>query len=119
MKRPGWCPKDVWYETGLAFDILYDADPAIEGGSEQGIREMSARSTLAERERCGAVANERAAQLYAVLSIPATDEAKAGWAGQMIEALMIEQRISQGHVAKDAIDIEGLHDVARKNGFPV
>lgn len=97
-------------------DMVERVYTAHEGGDPRGYVEAG---ILAERERCRAVANERAAQLYAVLELPGTDEAKSGWAGQMIEALMIEQRISQGHSPKQSINIEGLHDMARKHGFPV
>ena len=78
---------------------------------------QTARAIMAETERCRAIANERAAQLWAAIQMPLTDETKAGWAGQMIEALTIEQRISQGHTPRDTINIEGLHKAAEEAGF--
>lgn len=50
--RPDWCPSDVWLETGMKFDQLYDAEPNLEGGCEYGVRQMAARMVVAERERC-------------------------------------------------------------------
>lgn len=111
MTRPDWCPQDVW-EAAEGQRQNWAQGPGT-------IKEAVARAILAERERCRGVANERAAQLLAAIQLPITDEAKSGWAGQMIEALMIEQRISQGHQPKQSIDIEGLHAAAKENGFPL
>ena len=54
--RPADIPQDVWSETGMEFDKLYDAEPDLEGGCEQAIRYMAARMVVAERERCARVA---------------------------------------------------------------
>lgn len=113
MKKPDDIPEGVRLLANVAWHDLVSAS------GREAEEEVMARAILAERERCRAVANERAAQLYAVLELPGTDEAKAGWAGQMIEALMIEQRIASGHQPKDSINIEGLHAVAKENGFPL
>lgn len=52
MTKPNWCPEDIWLDTGMAFDQLYDAEPDLEGGCEQGVRVMAARAAMNERERC-------------------------------------------------------------------
>lgn len=53
--KPYWCPADLWLDTGMAFDQLYDAEPDLEGGCEVGIRTMAARMVMEERERCAKV----------------------------------------------------------------
>lgn len=40
------------------FDALYDAEPDLEGGCELGVRSMTARAILDERERCHRIASE-------------------------------------------------------------
>lgn len=54
--KPDWCPADLWLDTGMAFDQLYDAEPDLKGGCETSIRSMAARIALAERERCTSIA---------------------------------------------------------------
>lgn len=112
MSKPDWCPQDVW-EAACA-----EADKTS-GASEHTVRKIAAHAILAERERCRAIANERAAQLWAAIQMPNTDEERSGWAGQMIEAIAIEQRIASGHQPKVSINIEGLHSAAKENGFPL
>ncbi len=51
MSKPDDIPQDIWQSACVEFDKLYDADPQIEGGSENGIVEAIARAVLAERER--------------------------------------------------------------------
>lgn len=62
MSKPNWCPQEVWHATGMEFDKLYDAEPDLEGGCEQGIREMCARAILAakaeEREAIASMLND-------------------------------------------------------------
>lgn len=98
--------------TEIPEDILAAADVvAIElytnpdGKSDELI---IARAILAERKRCAGVANERAAQLSAVINSLSPDEQRI-FGGQMLEALTIEQRIESGHQPKDAIDVKGIH----------
>lgn len=111
MTKPEWCPADVW-EAAVRVELSL-----IRAGSNEETMDIIASAIFAERERCRGVANERAAQLWAVIQLPSTDETKAGWAGQTIEALQIEQRISLGHQPKQSIDIEGLHKAAEEAGF--
>ncbi len=123
MSRPDWCPQDVWEAAGPdASDSLPHLDVvgspyATIADFDFAVRTHASRAILAERERCRGVANERAAQLWAGIQLPISDEAKAGWAGQMIEALQIEQRIADGRVPVDSINIEGLHKAATEAGF--
>lgn len=97
-------------EVMAAAQEAYDlAGPANLGAGARAIL-SAAKAILAERERCAAVANERAAQLLAGAKI-ATPETRAAWGGQAIEALMIEQRIAQGHAPKQSVRIAELHGV--------
>lgn len=126
MSKPDWCPQDVWDAAiKVHGNTEYDEVVARAGTTEElhaacdhDVSDI-ARAILAERERCRAIANERAAQLWAGIQQPLTDETKAGWVGQMIEALQIEQRIADGRVPVDSINIEGLHKAAKENGFPL
>lgn len=56
-ERPADIPQDVWLDTGMEFDKLYDAEPDLEGGCEWAIRQMAARMVLAETERCAKIAD--------------------------------------------------------------
>jgi hypothetical protein len=51
MSRPSDIPESVWLEAGMLFDRLYDAEPDLEGGCEQGVTDTIARAIMAERER--------------------------------------------------------------------
>lgn len=105
MSRPKDIPEDVWEKAGT-----------IINGAGNWRVDLS-RLILSERERCANVANERAAQLFAgIKNFGMSDETKAGWAGQMMEALMIEQRISDGHKSVDSIDTSMLKSMANQPG---
>lgn len=112
MARPDWCPAEVWERAAAVFEAN-----SHEPVGAYGLLCIASRAILAERERCKAVANERVAQLLAAYELPADTDTKAGYAGQVIEALLIEQRIGLGHVAKQSIQIEGLHKLAENTGF--
>ena len=51
MSKPDWCPQEVWCATKDAFDVLYENETDLEGGCEQGIREMCARAIMAAEKR--------------------------------------------------------------------
>lgn len=116
MTTPYDIPTIVWSQAMVAVSELnLVADISVTDNLI--LVESHARAILAERERCRGVANERAAQLIAGINLQLSEETKAGWAGQMVEALMIEQRISQGHQPTQSIEIEGLHKLAEQAGF--
>lgn len=102
-------PEDV---RKAAMFHLRSMEPDVEqkaGGEWQikgfGLRDAIARAILAERKRCADVANERALHLAQGAEAMPGD---ASFATQMVEALLIEQRIKQGWVAKETMQIEGL-----------
>lgn len=99
-------PQDVW---DAAKDTLwrlgYAETPEATSGLA-GSLPVVANAILAERKRCADVANERALHLAKGAEAMPGD---AAFATQMVEALLIEQRITQGWVAKDTMQVEGLH----------
>lgn len=54
--KPDDIPEDIWRNAGVHFDMLYDADTTIEGGSEHGICAAIAYAVLEERARCAKIA---------------------------------------------------------------
>ena len=52
--KPDDIPEDVWRDAVVQFDMLYDADTTIDGGSEDGVCAAIAYSVLDERARCEA-----------------------------------------------------------------
>ena len=76
-------------------------------GQEFVMAQTIEEAVAAERARCVAVANERVKHLYdAVISFPDNTD----WDAQLIEAIVIEQRLATGYVAKESICIRGYHD---------
>jgi hypothetical protein len=61
--KPDWCPQDVWNDTGMQFDKLYDAEPDLEGGCEISIRTMAALMVMEERERAANLAFKKIEEL--------------------------------------------------------
>ena len=63
VNKPDWCPQDVWHDTGMKFDMLYDAEPDLEGGCEIGIRTVAALMVMEERERAANLAFKKIEEL--------------------------------------------------------
>jgi hypothetical protein len=117
-------PYDIWRVASAVHENAKQPGPAVNSFTidertlavEVSLLLMAERAAAEqrgaerERDRCRGVANERAAQAYAALQLPSSDEARQERTTFMVEALLIEQRITDGHQPKETINIQGLHD---------